>query len=156
MRFEHLVQINDLQQPGPLLLTRNQLWQGLVLRAESPMEFVEHIDESEVLQRSAHGLQRRVVMGQLEVLDHIAYQHEESVHYDTQPSAKHLGGQMWMKIEEPESGALFVRFIYETPHPDDPDPELEKYLRYLQSAWQQMDLDTVITIREMAASGSLG
>ena len=90
MRFEHLVQINDLQQPGPLLLTRNQLWQGLVLRAESPMEFVEHIDESEVLQRSAHGLQRRVVMGQLEVLDHIAYQHEESVHYDTPVSYTHL------------------------------------------------------------------
>ena len=34
MRYEHLVQINDPLMPLLDTLTRNQLWQGLVLRAE--------------------------------------------------------------------------------------------------------------------------
>ncbi|WP_410497922.1 SRPBCC family protein [Chitinibacter sp. S2-10] len=156
MKFEHLVQINDLLHPTAVPLTRNQLWQGLVYRAEAPMAFVEHIDEAEILLRHESGIHRRVLMGKLEVIDHIHYEHEVSVHYDTQPSELHLGGQMWMYIEEPQAGALFVRFIYETPHPEDSDPELDKYLSYLRSAWQEADIDTVREIRHLADSGKLG
>ncbi|WP_373975799.1 SRPBCC family protein [Chitinibacter sp. SCUT-21] len=156
MRFEHLVQINDLMHPTAEILTRNQVWQGLVYRAEFPMEFVEHIDEAEVLQRHNAGIHRRVLMGKLEVIDHIYYEHEASVHYDTQESEMHLGGQMWMKIEEPQEGALFIRFIYETPHPVGADPELDKYLSFLKSAWQETDIDTVKMIRQLAQDGKLG
>jgi hypothetical protein len=156
MKFEHLVQINDLSHPTAVLLTRNQVWQGLVYRAESPMEFVEHIDEAHILSRQAHVIERRVVMGKLEVIDRISYQHEELVHYDTQPSEMHLGGQLWMKIEEPQAGALFVRFTYETPHPVGEDPELDRYLSFLKSAWQETDIDTIKLIRQLAEQGKLG
>jgi hypothetical protein len=156
MHFEHLVQINDLTQPLAKLLTRNQLWQGLVYRAEWPQEFVEHIDEAEVLARFDAGINRRIVMGKLEVLDHISYDYEQGVHYQTQPSDLHLGGQLWMTIEEPEEQALFVRFVYHTPHPENADAELTKYLSYLKSAWQEADIDTIRKIRELAESGLLG
>ncbi|QLI80308.1 DUF1857 family protein [Chitinibacter fontanus] len=156
MKFEHIVQINDLQHPSATILTRNQVWQGLVYRAESPMEFVEHIDEAAVLHRHEQGIHRRIVMGKLEVIDHIYYEHETSVHYDTQPSEMHLGGQLWMKIEEPQEAALFVRFSYETPHPVGADPELDKYLSYLKSAWQEADIDTIKLIRQLAQEGKLG
>ena len=34
LNFEHLVQVNDPLNPLAETLTREQLWQGLVLRAE--------------------------------------------------------------------------------------------------------------------------
>ncbi|MBK9243241.1 MAG: DUF1857 family protein [Burkholderiales bacterium] len=40
MRFEHLVQINDPLQPLLTEVSREQLWRGLLRRAEQPTEFV--------------------------------------------------------------------------------------------------------------------
>jgi hypothetical protein len=40
MRFEHLVEINDPLMPLLTELTREQLWRGLVLRAEDPTQFI--------------------------------------------------------------------------------------------------------------------
>lgn len=156
MQFEHLIQINDLKQPFADLLTRNQLWQGLVYRAESPMEFMDHIDDVKIIERGANWIERQIVMGKLLVQDKIEYAHEVQVHYHTAASADHGGGQMIMKIEEPSPEALFVRFTYITPHPDSPDPETAHYLEFLKSAWRETDIDTIRKIREFAALGQLG
>lgn len=40
MNFEHLIQINDPSNPLVESLTREQLWEDLVLRAEQPQLFV--------------------------------------------------------------------------------------------------------------------
>ena len=40
MRFEHLVEINDPLMPLLTELTREQLWRGLVLRADDPTRFM--------------------------------------------------------------------------------------------------------------------
>ncbi|MHA0111691.1 AtaL-like protein, partial [Klebsiella pneumoniae] len=40
MKFNHLIQINDPLNPLIDSLTREQLWRGLVLRAESPRLFM--------------------------------------------------------------------------------------------------------------------
>ncbi|QZA82445.1 SRPBCC family protein [Deefgea piscis] len=156
MQFEHLIQINDLTQMLTPLLTRQQLWQGLVYRAESPMAFMDHVDEVTLLERGQDWVQRKMVMGKLTVIDKIQYEHQTRVHYHTAASSEHGGGQMIMKIEEPSPEALFVRFTYITPHPDSPDPETAHYLEFLKSAWRETDIDTVRKIRELAASGQLG
>ncbi len=39
MRFEHIVQINNLTRPELPILTRFQRWEGLVLRADAPTSF---------------------------------------------------------------------------------------------------------------------
>jgi len=156
MQFEHLIQINDLKQPLAQHLTRNQLWQGLVYRAESPMEFMDHIDDVKIIERGTNWIERQITMGKLLVHDKIEYVHEVHVHYHTAASADHGGGQMIMTIEEPSPAALFVRFTYITPHPDSPDPETAHYLEFLKSAWRETDIDTIRKIREFAALGQLG
>jgi hypothetical protein len=40
MKFEHVVQVNDLTDPSIPSLSRQQLWDGLVLRATEPQHFV--------------------------------------------------------------------------------------------------------------------
>ena len=48
MRFEHLVQINDPLMPLLTELTRDQLWRGLVLRAEAPTRFIAGLESATI------------------------------------------------------------------------------------------------------------
>ena len=49
MQFQHLVEINDPLNPLIDTLTRDQLWRGLVMRAESPKLFIPWLDECKLL-----------------------------------------------------------------------------------------------------------
>ena len=46
MKFSHLVQINDSLNPLIDSLPREQLWRGLVMRAENPLLFVRFAYET--------------------------------------------------------------------------------------------------------------
>ena len=120
------------------------------------MAFMDHVDRVRIIERGEQWLQREMVMGKLIVQDKIDYTHETQVHYHTAASEDHGAGEMIMKIEEPISESLFVRFTYVTPHPDTPDPETAHYLEFLKSAWRETDIDTIRKIRELAAMGQLG
>ena len=51
LNFEHLIQINDPLNPLVDSLTPEQLWEGLVLRAEQPQLFVLGLDTCDILSR---------------------------------------------------------------------------------------------------------
>ena len=51
MKFSHLIQINDPLNPLIDPLSREQLWRGLVLRAENPLLFVMGLDRFEIVER---------------------------------------------------------------------------------------------------------
>ncbi|GHU45455.1 hypothetical protein AGMMS50289_16720 [Betaproteobacteria bacterium] len=48
MRFEHLIQINDLNNPLQEFLNREQLWQGLWQRVEQPEIFLPGLDGCQI------------------------------------------------------------------------------------------------------------
>ncbi|WP_028454899.1 AtaL-like protein [Chitinilyticum litopenaei] len=154
MRHQHLVQVNDLANPHIQRLTRNQLWQGLVLRAREPQRFMEQLDDAQIVAEGEGWLRREMRFGSLLVIDLIEFEHEKLVRYQTQAGADHGGGLLLMQIEEPEAGALFVRFSYDTPH-EVPDSE-QHLLAYVRQAWQDTDVATISLIRLLAQEGLLG
>lgn len=159
MKYEHLIQMFDPALPSAGL-SRAQLWQGLVLRAEDPQRFDDNISEARVLLRSEGVLQREVRFGGLVVREKIHFVELTGVHYHTEPSDQHIGGQMSMHIEEPKPGQLFIRFTYINDLPEKPgvsdsnDPSY--FVPYLKSAYHQADMQTAKRILELAAEGALG
>jgi hypothetical protein len=149
LQLEHLVAVND--PSNDFTLSRAELWQGLILRAEAPDLFMAHIDSVEIIERSDVHLLRKMIIGAMHIQDRIHLVNELHVRYDTEPSEQHAGGTLLMKIEEPESNMLFVRFHYQTPMDD--QGEEEEYAKFLKAAWQQTDLETIQKIRELAAEG---
>lgn len=154
MHYEHLVAVNDPTNPTLALLTRSQLWRGLMLRVESPQLFNPHIETVSILDRSDVLIVREMDFGNLLVRDHIHLHTEHEIHYDTQPGGQHLGGSLKLGIEEPEADFLLVRFTYDTPTPDD-DPQAKELNAYLKEMWRQMDVDSIVKIRELAETGRL-
>lgn len=155
MKFEHLIEINDLNNPLTEVITREQLWRGLVLRAEAPKLFVSYLDEASITDRSEVSMKRSLRYGDLIVQDEVSLVHLEHVHYDVAAQKDIPQSSLRMSIDEPSPGALFVRFAYDDGHSAEEDAANELYNEYRRSAYQEADIDTIRLIREMAEYGRL-
>ncbi|MCB6184057.1 DUF1857 family protein [Leeia sp. TBRC 13508] len=155
MKFEHIIEINDLANPMVTPLSVEQLWQGLMLRVESPQLFLPHMDEVLFLARGDNWLEREVVFGSMRVRDHIRMDPMVRIEFVTEPNEQHQGGTMSMQIEMPESNRLFVRFAYETGLSETETHNGVNVASYVKQAYQQHDIEMVKLIREMVEEGSL-
>lgn len=153
MHYEHLLQINDVNTPQIEPLTREQLWLGLVARAERPQYFLIGMDECGITERTAYTLRRAMRFGTTLIRDRVTYEPSVQVRFDVEPTFEVSGARLIIRIEEPQPGELFLRFAYTLQTPsDDAVGELDEYRK---SAYRDADIDTVRMIRQLAASGLL-
>jgi hypothetical protein len=158
MRYEHLVQINDPLMPLLDTLTRNQLWQGLVLRAEEPTQFVLGLEKATIHTREVRGgaleLTRTLDFGSFRVEDHVRLVRDRGSEIHTKAGPTWPASRLTITIEEPEPELLFLRFVYESDEPSEAaDPVIA---RLREQAYESADLDTVVRIRALAEEGLLG
>ena len=152
LHFEHLVQINDPDDPRVAPMRREQLWRGLVMRAEYPASFVPWLDECSIEHVGAD-LLRTLRFGSQIVHDRVHFDGEDAVDYVVLDDEEGTSFRMSMRIEQPTLDGLFVRFTYEAWSPDhhDADPHADA----VREAYRLADIDTVFRIRQLAASGLL-
>ena len=152
MNFEHLIQINDPLNPFVESMTREQLWEGLVLRAEQPQLFVMGLDSCTILSRDGNVLERELHYGQATVRDRVTLQESQSVRYDILPTPEYVGGSLTMTIEQPDELQLFLRFEYATTLPvSTTDQDAVQTQEIVKSAYRENDIDTVRLIRQYVA-----
>jgi len=156
MKFTHLVQVNDLLNPLIDPLTRAQLWSGLKLRAEDPMQFVLGLDEFRLITRADNELTRELRFGHLRVRDRVSFAPMLQVRYDVEAAAEVPAATLITTIEEPEPEQLFVRFEYDTRHLEGAPPVEPYYQEFMKEAYKEADIDAIRTIRRLATEGRLG
>ncbi|TKC77990.1 DUF1857 family protein [Trinickia terrae] len=152
MNFEHLIQINDPLNPFVDSLTRAQLWEGLVLRAEQPQLFVLGLDSCTILSRTDSTLERELHYGNATVRDRVTLTPQESVRYDILATEAHVGGSLTMSIEQPDEAQLFLRFEYRTTLPVADTEDARQTQEIVKSAYRESDIDTVRLIRQYAST----
>jgi len=153
MKFNHLIAINDPLNPLIDFLTREQLWRGLVLRAESPKLFVPHLDNCDLLERQDATLTRELRYGELVIRDVVTFLPQQQVVYQV-PAQKDIpASSLTMTIEEPQAELFFVRFEYDDGHDDESGSMDAFYNEFRRSAYQEADIDTITLIRQMAEQG---
>ena len=153
LHFEHLVQINDPADPRIAPMRREQLWRGLVMRAEFPASFVPWLDGVSI-ERDGADLLRTLRFGQQVVHDRVRFDGEDAVDYvvlsDEDSDASF---RMSMRIEQPTRDLLFVRFTYEAYSADHRDEG--PHVGAVREAYRLADIDTIFRIRQLADSGVL-
>jgi hypothetical protein len=155
MKFEHLIEINDPLNPLMDTITREQLWRGLVLRAEDPKRFVPHLDECTLGERSSGSFQRRLRYGELVVDDTVYLTPLQEVRYEVPAQGEIAKSLLTMRIETPSEGQLLVRFSYDDGNPSAGDDASKMYEDFKKSAYQEADIDTVKIVRQLASEGKL-
>lgn len=155
MKFTHLIEINNPANPLLSPLSREQLWRGLVLRAERPTLFLLGLDTCEITARDAGVLSRTLRFGQLMVQDHVRFDPLDKVHYHVPQQDGIPMSDLTMTIEEPQPGALFVRFEYDDHNPVQETQEESFYNDFRREAYKESDIDTIRMIRQLALEGQL-
>jgi hypothetical protein len=148
LNFEHLIQINDPLNPLVETLTREQLWEGLVLRAEQPQLFVLGLDTCTILSRTETTLERELHYGEVTVRDRVTLQPDQSVRYDILATETYVGGSLTMTLEQPDELQRFLRFEYSTTLPVSDDEDARQTQEIVKSAYRESDIDTVRLIHQ--------
>jgi hypothetical protein len=160
MRYEHLVQINDPLMPLLDTLTRNQLWQGLVLRAEEPTQFVLGLERATIhsheVRGSVHELTRTLDFGSFQVEDRVRLVRDMRSEIHTKAGPTWPASRLTITIEEPAPELLFLRFLYESDEAAGEEGLDPLLARLREQAYESADLDTVVRIRALAEQGVLG
>ncbi len=160
MRFEHLVQINDPMMPLLPHLTRAQLWRGLVLRAERPMQFVLGLAGCAIHSRdespAGTTLARTLDFGSFAVHDCVELTPHLRSHTLIDAGPTWPASRLTITIEEPQPEQLFLRFVYESGAPDETGELAAATEELRRQAYMSADLDTVQRIRALVELGELG
>ncbi len=151
MKFEHIVIVNDPDNPLIEDLSREELWFGLLCRVENPLPFLPGLEACSVLERSEHGVLRELDFGQLCIRDRVTIEPMAAVTFEAEQSEAHAGGTLTIRIEEPVSGQLVLRFTYRTTQAEREDGST-MYADLVRSAYQQSDIDTVRIIRDIVST----
>lgn len=152
MKFEHVIAINDPDNPLVADLTRDQVWFGLLYRVEDPRPFLPGLDACTILERGEDSLLRALRFGQVVIHDQVFLEAFEAVTFESRATPQHAGGSLRISIEEPNENELILRFVYRTTLPEsESDPE-GAYAGFVKAAYHSSDLDTVRVIREIAES----
>lgn len=148
MHYEHLVQINDLEQPDIPLLERAQLWFGLLARAGRPTMFDPSVDAARVVRRDGGVLERERTRGSATMPETVRLTPEEAIEIDVGAGSDFAGSLLRIAIEEPAPQALFLWFTYELRGPTVPVDEGER--RAIRQAYDYANLEIVRQIRAFA------
>ncbi|THF62062.1 SRPBCC family protein [Pseudothauera rhizosphaerae] len=151
MKFEHLVQVNDLADPAQANLTREEVWFGLLCRAEDPRPFLPGLDRCVIVERSEGALARELHFGGAVVEDKVTFAELDWMRFESAATAEHAGGSLTIRIEEPEPGEVFLRFQYATTLAEGAGQDVQ-VAGYVRSAYHESDLDTLRVIRMIAES----
>ncbi|QOL50670.1 SRPBCC family protein [Massilia litorea] len=155
MKFEHLIEINDPLNPLVDTITREQLWRGLVIRAEAPKLFIPHLDECDISDRESGSFKRRLRYGDLVVEDTVLLTPLQEVRYEVPAQGEISASTLVMTIEAPTNAMLYVRFSYDDGKEESQDQASKMYDEFKKSAYQEADIDTVRIVRQMAEQGNL-
>lgn len=152
MRFEHLVQVNEPLNPLIEPLTRAQLWQGLLLRAEQPCAFAENLQSARIVARGKLSLARELDFGAFKIRDRVRLEPMQRMVIETEATQDHGVGTLIVSIEEPSNELLQLRFEYQVSRTRIEDAAREAmYDQFVKSAYLEADIDCVRIIRQRVA-----
>ena len=155
MKFQHLVQINNPLHPLIDSLTREQVWRGLVMKAENPLLFVPTLDSFKLLARHAGSIERELHFGRLVVRDRISFQPPERTRQEIDAAGEIPAATLVTSIEAADEMQLFVRFDY-TSHPNKGAPAVDQLCQdFVELAYVEAGTDAIRTIRRLVIEGKL-
>lgn len=150
LEFEHLIEINDPQRPDIPALSRNDLWQGLVYRAKYPGHFNPAL-QSSLQEETGSSFTRFITAGEMVMRDEVTLCEPNEIRTLIDGRTQSMHAESITRIEEPEPGHLFVRFIYRRDA-----IELGGGIdanEFLKTAYLQGDREAVAILRQMIADG---
>ncbi len=155
-RLRHTMTVNDLgAEPCSPALTRHQLWQGLVLKAENPVPFLDGMTACKIVDRGHDWLVRDVTLRGENMQERVVFEPQKRIVFErTQGSAM---GRVINEIIEGHDGELVLAFSFdlEVEGLAHGSPEEAAYAERMSQSYFQGVGSTLAEIRRRVTSGLL-
>ena len=156
MRFAHLIEINSpdaVVRGMTTTFTRDQVWQGLMARLQTPQVFPNGPESCEWQEAQPGQFERTLHFGQHALKDQVKVTALERMQFTPEPHGDLAPIRLTITIEEPQPGQMVLRFVYEAMAAQ--TMEEAYYNEYRHNAWLHNDRDMVRTLREWLDEGRL-
>ena len=150
-KLTHTLPVND----GPISLTRDQLWKGLVLKAENPVQFVDAMSACAVIERGDDWILRNFTLRGEDMQERVTFEPQERVTFERTKSTSM--GTILNEVVTLDDGTLGLRFTFEL-EADGIEPgsaEEEEYAERVAKSYFQAVGSTLDEIRRRVQAGEL-
>ena len=155
-RLSWATPVNDLTDPDMPMLTRSQVWQGLLMKVENALPFVAKMTKCDILERKENEVLRDIEFRGEPARERVTLYPEELVRFE-RLSGKTLG-TIENRIEEDDEGELQLRFSFalerEGITPD--SQEEQEYAKEIEGDYLAAVDATLGAIRKAVAEEKLG
>jgi hypothetical protein len=110
IHVDKTVSVNEGRAPDEPPVSRAQVWEGLMLKAENALPFVAAMTHCEILERTDVGLIREIVFRGEKMKEKITFNPQKSVKFE-RLSGQALGTILNEILEDPSKG-LQLRFTF--------------------------------------------
>lgn len=149
--LSHTMPVND-REP---YLTRAQIWQGLVLKAENPVPFLDAMSACTVIDRGDDWLLRDFTLRGEDMQERVTFEPEERVTFvRTRSSAM---GTVMNEIVELDDGEMGLRFTFtlDVEGLDDGSAEEAEFAERMSRSYFEGVESTLAEIRRRVTAGEL-
>ena len=149
--LSHTIPVNDTEPR----LTRAQLWEGLVLKAEDPVTFLDAMSCCKVVESGENWLLRDFTLRGEDMQERVTFEPQERVTFvRTKSSAM---GTVMNEIIELDDGELGLRFIFrlDVDGVEDGSPEEAEFAERMSKSYFQGVGSTLAEVRRRVTAGEL-
>ena len=149
------VPVNTNLKPGETVLSRSDMWRGLVMKGENALPFVPVMEKCEVLERGEDWLVRSIQIDGKEMRERVVFRPETTVEFERLDGIER--GTILNEIFEDDDAQLQLRFTFTLERQDmEPGSEAEKeYAAGMENTYLKAVQSTIDTIRRLINEGAL-
>ncbi len=147
------VRVND--DAGEPMLTRAQVWRGLVMKAENAVPFVPAMSLCEIVERQEHQLVREIVLRGERLRERVTFYPERMVKFERLSGS--AMGTILNEIVEDERGRLGLRFSFtlEVKGLPSGSAEEKEFAKAMEENYLTTMSATVSILRRLVKAGGL-
>ncbi len=140
-----------VNEPGQPLLSRQDVWSGLIMKANNALPYVPQMKKCEVVQKGTGWLLRDILLGDEPLRERVTFEPERKVVFE-----RVLGnepGRIENVLGEDESGNLTLTFSFSLTRKGlENDPEAEKrHFAPMEGMYLNAVSSTLAAVRRMVA-----
>ncbi len=149
------VAVNTDLEPGDPVLTRDQVWEGLLMKARNAKPFVHLMTYCEVTKELPDGLERDIVFRDMALTERVVFYPKTKVEFIRTKGIEL--GTITNELYEDERGRLQLRFAFTLERADlEPDSNEEReFAREYARGYLVSVQKTIDAVRELVRAGEL-
>ena len=154
IKVDKTVPVNPDKSGETLILTRDQVWKGLMMKVDDARPFVPLMTKCEVTQQLENGVVRDIVFDGMPLKERIIFYPKEKVEFLRVGIGDEMG-TIWNEILEDENGELHLRFAFELEVPNLTETQEQEYREKRATGYLNAVQATLEYLRNLAVDGRL-